>query len=384
MNGLHRCAFNFAFRGAFAAAATLLGAFSLAGAQDPTPGVDLPTDARSPGSATTSRIAFIPVFGAGPTFGFGAGVVAAWRFRLDSTSQRSAVGVGGIVAQRESWIASIGGRAYAHHDDWIFLAGVEQYSAEYNFYGVGDAAGNTDQAELVRQQGNADMVGVLRRVYGHLYLGPQYRFDDTKAKLTHDGFFVPFRPMVIADSSLSTAGLGAAGEYDSRDDDNAPRHGTYARATAMFNGSSFGGDRAYNAYNGWLNQYIALPHKAVLAARVDVCDAGDGAPFYTLCLFGAGNDLRGYVAGRYRDNAMYAAQAEYRSALIGRFSWIAFGGVGAVSHSFSDLWSDQALVSGGPGIRYLLSGTHKLNLGADYAFANHSSGAFYFRIGEAY
>src|ERR1043166_6929915 len=118
--------------------------------------------------------------GGAPSPRTGAGALCSWPFRRDTTSQRSAVSVGGVVAQRSSWIASIGGRAYAHHDDWSFLAGLEQYSAEYNFYGIGNAAGNADQAELVRQQGHADMADVLRRVYGHLYVGPQYRYDNTK------------------------------------------------------------------------------------------------------------------------------------------------------------------------------------------------------------
>src|SRR6185312_7638372 len=85
-------------------------------AQDPMPGVDLPTDARLPGSPRVSGLSVIPVFGAGPTFGFGAGAVGAWHFRLDSASHESAVGVGGLVAQRSSWLASVGSRAWAYHD----------------------------------------------------------------------------------------------------------------------------------------------------------------------------------------------------------------------------------------------------------------------------
>jgi hypothetical protein len=50
----------------------------------------------------------------------------------------------------------------------------------------------------------------------------------------------------------------------------------------------------------------------VLALRGYLCHASDRTLLFDLCLFGAGSELRGYEVGRYRDQAMVAAQAEYR------------------------------------------------------------------------
>src|SRR4051812_21811364 len=62
----------------------------------------------------------------------------------------------------------------------------------------------------------------------------------------------------------------------------------------------------------------------------------------------------------------------------------AFLGTGEVAHSRSDIaWDD--LLASGPGVRYALSRSHRLNLGLDYAFATNSrGGAYYFRLGEAF
>src|SRR5947209_14478575 len=69
---------------------------SVAAAQDPTPGADLPTDARASGAAKPSGTVFIPVLGAGPTFGLGGGAVASRVFTMDAASPRSGIGVGGF------------------------------------------------------------------------------------------------------------------------------------------------------------------------------------------------------------------------------------------------------------------------------------------------
>ncbi|HXT14797.1 MAG TPA: BamA/TamA family outer membrane protein [Gemmatimonadaceae bacterium] len=357
---------------------------SVALAQDPTPGTDLPTDAKAMSPTKMNGVLFIPVLGAGPTFGLGGGGAAAMVFRMDSGSPRSAIGVGGLLAERSSWMVSLGGRAYFQRGDWNTSFGIAQYNVDYRFFGIGNDAGNRDHSVILRQDGNADVIEGLHRVVGPLFAGLRYRIDGVDASLAPSDRLGPFNALMPGDSTVWTSALGAASSWDTRDDDVSPRSGTFAQGALMYARTWLGGDRAFNSYDVWINHYIPVKKHDVLAVRATACGAGDAAPLWQLCLFGAQNDLRGYVAGRYRDHAMFAVQAEYRARLIGRWGGTVFGGTGEVAPSIGDVAADHLLVSGGLGLRYLLSQTHRLNVGTDYAFANRTSGAFYFRFGEAF
>ena len=122
--------------------------------------------------------------------------------------------------------------------------------------------------------------------------------------------------------------------------------------------------------------------KAVVAARLSVCDSGDGAPFFDLCMFGQNNDLRGYDPGRYRDHTLAAVQVEYRRDLFWRIGAVAFAGVGGVAPSF-DKFGSNLLPAAGVGLRLKASKAHRVNASIDFAFGEDSH-AFYFYIGEAF
>jgi outer membrane translocation and assembly module TamA len=101
--------------------------------------------------------------------------------------------------------------------------------------------------------------------------------------------------------------------------------------------------------------------------RVFACEASERTPLFDLCLFGSGSDLRGYETGRYRDQAMAAAQGEYRFPLAGRFGGVVFAGVGKVAPSFSEMGSQPDLPSYGAGVRWLASPKARVNLSVDVA-----------------
>src|SRR3954466_704744 len=94
----------------------LLAIGRVAQGQDPTPGVDLPTDARSSITARDARYVGIPVLRSTPMLGFGLGAVGAMFGRLDSASSPSVIGVGGAYSQTRSWMFAFGSRASFHSD----------------------------------------------------------------------------------------------------------------------------------------------------------------------------------------------------------------------------------------------------------------------------
>lgn len=353
------------------------------GAQDPTPGADLPTDGKSPLKNPRQRFIAIPTLRSVPATGLGAGLGLAELFPSDSGVPPSMIAVGGIYATSNSWAYGAGGRANLLHDFSRNLAGAADYRLRYDFYGAGTAAGDANHRVKVVQRGDAEVVEATLRPAPHLYLGPRYRRAHFTVHLDDEQVVSELVPLVTQQDLYLTSALGAMFVYDTRNYEIATSRGTWIRGDAMFASKSLGGLQSFNDYDLTAEQFVPLSARSVLAVRATLCDVTSGAPIWEYCLFGLGPDLRGYVAGRYRDRTLGAAQAEYRFPIWRRFGGVAFAGVGEVASGLDSLNWNDLLASGGAGLRYLIPGFARLNAGAEFAVGKNG-GAFYLRLGEAF
>jgi hypothetical protein len=123
----------------------------------------------------------------------------------------------------------------------------------------------------------------------------------------------------------------------------------------------------------------------VLAYNAYFCATGGKPPFYGNCIYGANNELRGYVAGKYFDRYLVATQLEYRLALPMRFGVVAFGGIGeAIPGGDQLLFTNNSfLPGGGGGLRFQLSKKYHVNLRADIA-GGKDGHTFSMGLGEAF
>ena len=104
----------------------------------------------------------------------------------------------------------------------------------------------------------------------------------------------------------------------------------------------------------------------------------------TICAYtGMSSDLRGYETGRYRNHAYWAAQAEVRQRLVGRFGAVLFGGIGESTDKIADFGKGKWLPAVGAGLRYQPSRETPINLRVDYARGKDSH-ALYISVGEAF
>ena len=352
-------------------------------AQDPTPGVDLPTDGRSSIPAAGTRYVGIPVLRSTPMLGFGVGAVGAMFGRLDSASSPSVIGVGGAYSQTQSWIFAVGTRVFFHGDARRGAAGAAFFDFRYHFFGVGIDQGNANQSVPVSQRGDAEMLEMLGGVMGSLKVGPRYLHRGVTTTLTATDAGNPLTPIARQNQDYELSALGVEATYDTRDATDAPRHGTEAELSVLFARGWLGTSDQHNSYRGWINHYLALPSSAVLAVRLTGCSVDAGAPIWELCLYGVDADLRGYAGGRYRDRTMFATQAELRVPVIDRLATNLFGGVGTVAPSLSAIATPDLLPSAGLGLQYLVSEKYHLNVGSDVAWGKNGA-AFYLRIGQAF
>lgn len=325
----------------------------------------------------------MPIPQANPALGNGLALAALALYQPKGSGGVWTTGAGGLYTDTESWAAAVFQKAHFAQDKLRVTAGGGYADMNLDFYGIGGGAGERDFAIGLNQKGVFALGQGLYRVRPNLYVGAQYRFLKVDTTLDREGPpLFPDLELPAFELESQVSGLGPAAEYDTRNSEYGPTKGLYAQAQWLWNDDVLGSDFDYSKFTGSVNGYHGLG-KGVLAWRGSLCAAGDGAPFYDLCMYGQQNDLRGYESGQYRDKATWAAQAEYRHPLFWRFGAVAFAGVGGVAPGIDDLGDRTVLPAAGVGLRFAASRKYGVNMSLDAAWGKDSS-AVYFYIGEAF
>ena len=344
------------------------------------------TDSTSSEKKGEWLLAPIPI--SSPAIGSGLEWAVARLFpfnKKDEVSPASTVGVAGIFTNNGSKGIAFGGRLYLKEDKYRVTAGLASASINFDVYGIGTKAGSDGNFIPLNVDGRGGMGEFLFRVKKGIYVGArgQYRnatLSLNKEELESDDITSQPPEQVakvieqINDQLLhqTTVSLGPRFQWDTRDSVYYPKHGFLTEVASDFFSTGLGSKWSYQYYKASFNKYQKLSGNQVLAFRGMGCAAaGDRVPIYDLCLFGTGNDLRGYTGGRYQDRRMFATQAEYRLTLpfqgfLGRFGIVAFAGVGAVGKTFGDIGTGDLLPAGGGGVRFRLLKKYPVNFRVDY------------------
>ncbi|MCP4897810.1 MAG: BamA/TamA family outer membrane protein [bacterium] len=329
------------------------------------------------------RFFVMPVPIHNPTIGTGLGLMTMSLFQAGENAPPSNLMLGGFWADSNSWAGGAGGMVHFKDDTYRLSGWVGFFDVNLQFYGIGNEAGDRGESVEINQSGPFFMPRLLRRVKGNFYLGAQFRYMKVKTGFTNLPDWLP-GDILERGVTITSSGLGLIGEYDGRDNEFGPSTGSYLLVTSNFAREELGSDRDYELYDVGFNLYRTVGEGKVLAWRTTGCMTGGATPFYDLCLVGGEVDgIRGYVGGQYRDEVSVTTQLEYRWNFHKKWGMVAFGGVGQIGPSFSEISSDNLLPSYGVGIRFMASKEQGVNLGIDYA-RGKDSGAWYFRIAEAF
>lgn len=335
--------------------------------------------------ASSRKLLAAPIPIVNPTLGEGLGAVAMYLYKLDEESQSSFTGAGALYTSSESWGVGIAQALYFDENAWKLKAGVAYFDLNLEYYGIGSGAGDQGESVPVNQEGWGGGLKTLRRVAGHWYAGLQYFYVKTDS--TFDLSDPPAGNRVdlpsAAELDSAVAGLGAIAEYDSRDDQFNAYRGNHFELSWSVADQAFGSDFSFQSIKTSYNLYRPVGKQKILAARIMGCAVPGDSPYYALCSFGQGVDLRGYVGGRYRDEMMFATQAEYRWRFYKRWGMVAFAGVGEVAETFGDFNTENLLHSVGAGLRFMLSDDHRLNISVDWARGKDDD-AWYFYVSESF
>jgi hypothetical protein len=223
--------------------------------------------------------------------------------------------------------------------------------------------------------------GAQRRVGEAWYAGPSVRAFHRKIVETEAGGAIE-RGEVPGTRAGWMMGAGATLSRDTRDVDTSPRRGAFHQLHAIVFDRLIGSDFELTELGLDLRQYLPLS-RAVLGLRAATRVTVPGAPFDYLPSLGGENLLRGYYQGRYRDRTLLAAQAELRAPIWRRIGGVLFCDLGQVASHLDRMRRDRTRVSGGAGLRVLLSREERFHLRADYGVGSGTSG-FYLGLGEAF
>jgi outer membrane protein assembly factor BamA len=292
--------------------------------------------------------------------------------------------VGGFYTENNSWGVMALEMARLAHDRFRLRGMVGHMEINYNFFGVGEAAGEAGQSIRIDQTINMGIGSALVRTFGQLYAGVSFAYMDNTINLP-DSLLAILPPSALDRARTTLFAPGLQLEYDTRNNDYWPQAGNWFTLKSSFFGTALGGERKFQRYMPYWSHYFRLAgDRALLVTNINACAAAGNTPFYALCSVGAGmGGLRGYTQGRYRDTVMTTAQTEVRLHGAGRLGAVAFAGFGMVAPNVGDILNARVLPAGGLGVRFQLTKEYPMHLRLDYAWGR-DEGLLYFGVAEAF
>jgi hypothetical protein len=309
-------------------------------------------------------------------------VGAIHRFDPDTTVKPSTGMLGGFYTENQSWGLMAMEMARLSHDTWRLRGVISHMDVRYDFYGIGQEAGEAGLSIPLEQTMNFGVASALRRVAPGYYVGAGLMGMQAKVDVRAGGADASDVARDLPSASLVAPGLQA--EVDTRNDDYWPRHGSVAKLKTWFYTDDLGSSRNFQRYFGGWSWYTTVHPRVVLATNATAAAAAGDAPFYMVPSVGAGQyGLRGYTQGRYRDKVMITVQAEARYHTEGRLGATLFAGFGQVAPTFGELDKSLVLPAGGLGLRYQLVRAFPMHMRLDYAWGRNGN-LFYFAVAEAF
>jgi len=344
-------------------------------------GVNASTGAKQPrGSIVIAPLPIVsPAIGAGivPVFGY------IFPFQVkDKISPPSVLGVAGLLTDNGTHALVLMSDLFMKENRYEIRSFYFHGALNYDLYGEGYEAGTSNLRLPLEQQGQLFSVYFLRNIRWNVFAGPHFVTGNSTITVKPTSEEAPAAPQDAGVKTNLTA-LGLEVLRDSRPNRFYPETGSLVDFTADFFAKDLGSKYSYQSYHFTFNKYWSVGRQQVLAYNLFGCATGGEAPFYGKCIYGTSSELRGYTAGRYLDEYMFATQLEYRVALPWRLGLTGFGGLGGVASEANKFRANQFLPAGGTGIRFLLNRKFNVNLRTDFAWGKDNF-TWSVSVGEAF
>ena len=366
----------------------------------------------------------LPNISSNPVTGFLLGVAAigAWHFGPRETTSISLANATLAYTTNNQVISLIKSSLYTKDNNFYFEGDWRYYKFSASTWGLGTNA--PDSVAFDKQTGWLGMdltIGdgtfpmeynyaifhqtVNKQIVDNLYAGIGYQLD-TYWKIKDTFLNLDTIPQQVTphwgyskvhnydSSGYVASGLSVNVMFDSRDNQISPYKGYYARLIYRYNPTFLGSDQNSSELWGEFRTYVGLskktPRHLIAFWFFGNFTTTGSMPYFTLMASGEDQKARsgrGYIAGRYRGEALLYAEAEYRFPILPCLQTL--GGVVFLNATTANNKStsvglfDYVRPALGVGLRVLFSKYTRLNINFDYAIGYKSQG-FYFAGGEAF
>lgn len=343
---------------------------------------------------TTRRASFMPLpfirysQEVGVEFGLGA-LYSTYLDKSDPLNRSS--NFAGIlsVSTKKQYNVTLKGDVWTKNNDYHLIGDLRFRSTPFDFFGIGNEtlAGNKDR--LVQHQIRTGLE-LEKNIFPFAYTGVSVSFEKNSFRDDQSGGIYDTDPAILGKPGGSVAYLGISETYDTRNSNNYPTKGFFGRVTYQYAPDVFAGnDFTGSQLKVVIRNFWPLAKKLVLGVNgIFYTIQSKDTPFYLLPQLGNEDIMRGYYAGRYRDENLIAGQTELRYRFSNRFGIVAFAGGGRVFAN-GDFSFKQFKPSVGGGMRYFYDPAKGLSVRADYAVGEKRPGearqsGFYLSLAEAF
>jgi hypothetical protein len=317
--------------------------------------------------AQRNKLLVFPLAAYSAETAFGIGFATAYIFKTkksDTLIRTSTIPTGLIYTTRNQIIIGIGGNIFFPNEKYVLR--FENTASKFpdRFWGIGN--NSKQEAEEVYSYSQFLInPQLLRRVYKRLFVGGvvelQKIFD---VEYVSKGVFE--NSPIYGKSGGLSMGLGAVISYDTRNHSYAPNKGSVVQISVLDFNHLWGSDFQHSILRFDVRKYFKTAPHQVLAFQLTGTFTDGQTHFRNLGILGSSTMMRGYYAGRYKDNHALALQAEYRFPVWGRFGGVTFASAGRVSDRVQNFSFDKLKYALGAGLRFALIKNEKLNLRLDY------------------
>lgn len=186
----------------------------------------------------------------------------------------------------------------------------------------------------------------------------------------------------IGEMGYQSTGTGIGLLIDKRNHLLNPSKGYYLETKLS---KYFDGSHMTQGFNNHVldARYYHTFNKLVLNTNLYTVHNTGTVPFRMMPFLGGPRFMRGYYAGRFRDNNISFAQAEVRRKLFWRIGIAAFSGIGQVYNNLNEFNINRFHFNYGGGLRFQLNKDSPANIRFDYGKTRDSHG-FYIVFGECF
>ncbi len=333
------------------------------------------------------------------SLGFGALVLYSWFLAETPETRPSSIALRAAYTVRNQLVTTLEPRIFFADSTFALFGRYEFRYFPDRFYGLGNEAPTTVQ-DFIEQRVTATTEFEYQLV-DNLFVGIRHELDRLNVldvadseSFPDDVGYLDGGPVPGSSGELLN-GIGAVLTYDNRDSEFSATRGRYLNVTYLafpealgtadltFNTVRFDGRAYFRTFRPeipWWDE--RRPH--ILALQVYGEYVNGNAPFQALPRLGGPYQMRGYYRGRYRDNYITSAQAEYRMPLFWRINATAFAGVANVAGPNGSGGPGQFTYVFGGGLRALVDVKKRTMVRLDFGLSDEGDLAIIFGRSEAF